>query len=137
MGVHDEYVNIIKTAERFNRSRTSIARRCPHNRDTLIAARQSSLEQLADQLHSKVFERQRWAMEQLKQIVTMIQLDQRRTRGVTKAFVGSFYDTFEIVVRECIAHEWPHDLKRDFFIGLTSHRLDVISAELWNGFWHV
>ena len=76
-------------------------------------------------------------MEQLKQIVTMIQLDQRRARGVTKAFVGTFDDTFEIVVRECVAHEWPHDLKRDLFIGLTSHRLDVIAAELRDGFWHV
>ena len=87
------------------------------------------LEQLTDQLHREVFERQRRTVEQFQQEMVRGQLHQRRARRVTETGIGAGDDVFEFRISERVADIGAHDAKRDFLVGLTGHVGDLVRGK--------
>jgi hypothetical protein len=54
----------------------------------VVAADQEFLEQQTEQLQRDVLERERGAVEQLEQPVAVVELDERRDRGMREAAIG-------------------------------------------------
>ena len=134
MGVKDKHIHRIQAPKRLDRGRSGIATGGPHNGNPLARARQSRLKQLANQLHGEIFERQGGAVKQLEQEMPLIQLHQRRARGMAKALIGPRNDIAKFGFGECIADKGPHHAKGHLFIRLARHRGNLRGIQGGNGF---
>lgn len=63
----------------------------------LVFANQEVLEEVANKLQRNILERKRRAMEQLKQMVVVFQMNQRCSFGASECRVASLDDVFEVL----------------------------------------
>ena len=129
MRVQDEDIDIVQPAKRLDRGRACVAAGGAHDGHPFTAPCQGGLEQLADQLHGKVLECQRRAVEQFQQEMPLIQLHQWRAGGVAEPGIGAVDTAAEFGVAERFAHEWAHHAKGDLFIALAFHCGNVVMRQ--------
>lgn len=67
MRIKDEHIHCIQPPEGLDRGGPGVTRGRANDGDTVAAPRQGFLKHLPNQLHGKVFERQRGAMKQFQQ----------------------------------------------------------------------
>ena len=116
MRVKDEDIHRIKPAKRLDRGRSSVATGRPNNGDTLVPPAQFGLEQLADQLHGKIFECQRRPVKQFEQEVVLVQLLQRRAGIMAKSGICPLDTAAENIIAEPIAHKGAHHAKGNLLV---------------------
>ena len=137
VGEEDEDIDVIQPAEGFDRGRSGIARGRTDDGHPFPLARQNGLEHVADQLHGKVFERQRRTVEQFKQEVPLFKLHQRRAHLVVEARIGLGDQRLEFIVAECVADKGFHHTKGDILVGHRGHLAQLIGAKRRDRFGHI
>jgi hypothetical protein len=105
-----------------------IARGSNHDRGALATRREHLIHQPPKELHRQVFEREGRPMKQLKDKIVRPELDERRDRRMAEAAIRLARQATEVVLRDGLADEQPHDLGHDFRVrasGKTGNRRSI------------
>ena len=76
-------------------------------------------------------------MEQLKQIVAFVQLNQRGTGGMTETGIGAGNNVLKLGIGEGVANKGLHHAKSGFLVSNTRQGRDISATESWDKLWHI
>ena len=120
----DEDVGARAAAERLDGRRAGVARRSAYDGRAGAALFQRGADQPPEPLHGEILERQRRAMEEFEQEQVVVDLDQRRGRGVTEAAVGCLGHGGEFAGAEVLANEGRNEARGGAGVGKAGERGD-------------
>jgi hypothetical protein len=129
LGMQHEDVDAVSPGDCVDRGAAGVARRRADDGQRLGAAHQEFLEQQPEQLERDVLERQRRAVEQLEQEMAVVELDQRRHRGLGEAAIGLRAQFAQLVFAQVVAGERRHHPNRGLDIGKALQPLDLLARE--------
>jgi hypothetical protein len=129
LGVEHEDVDLGAAGERVDRRRSGVAAGRPDYRQMHVARRQEALEQQAEQLQRDILERQGRAVEQLEQPVALVELDQRRDRGMGEAAIGLAAQRAQSGLIDAVADEGRQHPHRGFDIIQPGERGDLVARQ--------
>ena len=124
-----EDVDAVPPGDRVDRGAAGVARRRADDGQRLAAAGQELLEEQAEQLERHVLEGERGPVEQLEQEMAMVELDQRRHRGLGEAAIGLFAQRAQLLFAQIVAGERRHHPDGGLDIGKALQPLDVLATE--------
>ena len=137
MWVKNKHIHSVQTPESLYCGGACVARRRAYNCDALARAFKRKFKHLPNQLHRKIFECEGRTVEKFHQEMIWRKLHQRRTGGVTEARISAGDAAFELFVSEGVANKRAHNFKRNLFVACATHRANVVSAQLWDGFGNI
>ncbi len=125
MGIEDEDIHVVEPGKGLDGRAAGVAGGRAHDRHALPALLQLGLEELPDELHREILERERRTVEQLQQEMPMPQLHQWCARGMVEAGIGSVDQLAKFVIAETVADEGAHDGKGCVLVGLAGQSSDL------------
>jgi hypothetical protein len=137
LGVEHEDVDAVPPGNRIDRRAAGVARRRADDRQMRIAAGEELLEQQPEQLERHVLERQGRSMEQLEQPVALVELYQRRHRGMREPAIGLGAQRTELVLAQVAGDERQHHPYRRLDIGEPGQLGDLLAREARPGRGHI
>lgn len=137
MRMQDKDIHVLAPAAALDGGRTGITGGGPHDHNVLVALLQNVVQQAAQQLQGKVFERQRRATEQLHHPLVGVQLNQRCHRLVAEHAVGFIQHLAEVVRRDGILYERIHHFIGQLRIGKPTPATNFFQAEVRQRFRHI
>ena len=130
-GIQDEHVRALAAAERLDRRRAGVARGRAENDAAPVALGQRPVHRAAEETHREILERQRRPVEQLEQEQIVVELDQRRARGVAEVAIGVFGHRQQFGVAPAAADEGRHQPCGRLRVGLTAQGFHRPRATGW------
>ena len=109
VGMHDKNIDILAAAAAFYRRRAGVTGGCPENNRSLAASAQGFIKKSSKQLQGDILEGQRWSVEQFKNPLIGIDLNQWRNRLMTKGAVCFVDNGRQFFFGNKIIHKWPHN----------------------------
>ena len=133
----DEDVGARAAAEGLDRRRAGVARGRAEDRRAPVAPLQRAVHRAPEPLHGEILERERRPVEQFEQEQVVVDLDQRRGRGVAEAGIGVARQAGELVGRKILADERRDQPGRRFGIGQAGEGADRRRGERRQALRHV
>jgi hypothetical protein len=132
-----EDIDLGPARQRIDRSRASIAGGRADDGQVRVALVEEAFEQQPEELKCDILERQRGAMEQLKQPVAMIELDERRDARMIEPLIGSGAQLPQFGVGQRAGNERSHHRDGSFHVAEPAQRSDFGCGKARPDFRHI
>ena len=118
MGVEDHDIDIVAAHAAGDCGAAGVARGGAEYGGALAGGLflQGSFEQLANELESKIFEGEGWAVEKFEEEMVVGELRQRRDGFVAEAAIGVIDHALHVGAGEAFAEEGEHDFEGEFVV---------------------
>ena len=116
-----ENLDLLTPGNGVDCSRAGIARGCADDGQFLVRSRQKPFEHMAKQLQCNILERQCRPVEQFKQPVLMIELDQGRNGGMSKPTVSQSAQFLQLRLAQNASGKWCHHARRQIDVAQPAH----------------
>ena len=132
-----ENLDALPSCHRVDRGGAGVAAGRANDGQSAVLASEQFIEQEPEKLQRDILERQRGSVEELEQPMPLVELRQRRDRGVGETAVSLAAQLQQALGRQAVTHERLHDPRRQLRIGQSAQLRDLRGGEPRPGLGHI